>query len=98
MQTVVSSLAADPQELSIFPPLAPAKLLENNQKIGKANINFWNTLTISPFELASYASHLDIIFFRSKSMFSGLHRFFMRSHYDHVGILLKDEAEKLYIL
>jgi hypothetical protein len=31
-------------------------------------------------------------------MVSKLHRFFMRSYYDHVGILLKDEAAKPYIL
>ena len=45
-----------------------------------------------------YASHLDILFMRSRSKISYLHRFFMRSHYNHVGILLKDEMEKAYLL
>jgi hypothetical protein len=29
---------------------------------------------------------------------SSVHRFFMRSDYDHVGLLLKDEAERTYLL
>jgi hypothetical protein len=84
--------------LSIFPKLPVGRLLENNVKIGRTNRNFWNRLTISPQELLAYAGHLDIIFLRSKSTVSYLHRFFMRSYYDHVGILLKDEAERPYLL
>jgi hypothetical protein len=44
-----------------------------------------------------YASHLDIILLRSKNPIFYLHRFFMRSHYDHVGVLIKDESERLFL-
>ena len=64
--------------------------MQSNQKFGKSNVNFWNRLTISSHELFHYASHLDIIFLRSKNPIYYVHRFFMRSYYDHVAILIKD--------
>lgn len=76
--------------LDLFPKLKQENLMENNKKIGKSNANFWNNLTISKHELLKYASHLDIIFMRSKNPISYLHRFFMRSYYDHVAVLIKD--------
>jgi hypothetical protein len=47
--------------------------------------------------LFRYASHLDIIFLRSKNPISYVHRFFMRSYYDHVAILIKDESERVFL-
>lgn len=41
---------------------------------------------------------MDIILLRSKNPIFYLHRFFMRSHYDHVGLLVKDETERLFVL
>ena len=63
-----------------------------------ANVNFWNKITISIHELYSYASHLDIIFFRSKTPGSMFQRLFMRSYFDHVGILLKNELDQIFLL
>ena len=98
MREVVSEIKINLLHLSIYSSIPPSVLLEANQKIGKRNCNFWNKLTISPKELLNYASHMDILFLKSKSIFSYVHRFFMRSEFDHVGILLKDEAEIPYLL
>jgi hypothetical protein len=86
-----------PQVLLDFPRLRSEELLQSNQKIGSSNGNFWNKLTISSGELLRYAGHLDILFLRSRNPFFYLHRFFMRSYYDHVAILVKDEAERVYL-
>ena len=76
---VISDIKINLLHLSIYPRLSASVVLEANQKIGRTNGNFWNKLTISPKELLNYASHMDILFMRSKSTFSTLHRFFMRS-------------------
>lgn len=60
--------------------------------------NYWNKITISVKEMVEYANQLDIIFFRSKKPIASLHRLFMRSQFDHVGILLKDSYNKVLIL
>jgi hypothetical protein len=49
-------------------------------------------MVISTQELLKYGSHMDIVLLRSKNPIFYLHRFFMRSHYDHVGVLVKDET------
>ena len=98
LKQTLSNIKTNLLHLSIFPKIPPAAIMDCHQKIGKSNANFWNRITITPSELMNYGSHLDIIFLRSKSLFSSIHRFFMRSHYDHVGILLKDEMEKPYLL
>jgi hypothetical protein len=86
-----------PQVLGEFPRVRQEELLQANQKFGSSNGNFWNKLTISSGELLRYAGHLDILFLRSRNPFFYLHRFFMRSYYDHVAILVKDETERLYL-
>lgn len=98
LREAIADIKTNLLHLSVFSPLTSERLLESNQKIGKSNQNFWNSINISPKELLIYASHLDIVFLRSRSRFSCLHRFFMRSRYDHVGLLLKDEEGKPYLL
>ena len=90
LKQTVSNIKTNLLHLSIFPKIPPIAIMESHQKFGKSNTNFWNRITITPSELMNYGSHLDILFLRSKSVFSSIHRFFMRSHYDHVGVLLKD--------
>ena len=60
--------------------------------MGISEGNFWNRMMISTQELLKYGSHMDIVLLRSKNPIFYLHRFFMRSHYDHVGVLVKDET------
>jgi hypothetical protein len=71
--------------------------METNFKLGGKSGNFWNNLVISTHELIKYGSHMDIILLRSKNPIFYLHRFFMRSYYDHVAVLIKDETERLFL-
>lgn len=87
-----------PEDLALFPKIKPESLLDNNSKLGISEGNFWNRLIISIPELTKYGSHMDIILMRSKNPIFYLHRFLMRSHFDHVGVLVKDETERLFVL
>ena len=62
------------------------------------NYNFWNRIYVSNQELLTYASHLDIVFFKSKATMASIHRLFMRSSFDHVGLLIRDSCNRLLIL
>lgn len=53
---------------------------------------------ISNKEFLSYANHLDIIFMRSKAGAIKFQRLFMRSYYDHIGIVVKDETNNIFFL
>lgn len=91
LEKVVSRLyALGTEDLELFPKIKSESLLETNFKLSSKTGNFWNSLVISVPELVKYASHLDIILLRSKNPLFYLHRFFMRSYYDHVAILIKD--------
>lgn len=73
-----------------FPKIYIENLLQTNQKIASQyNHNYWNKLDISEHELYAYCSHLDILLLRSKNPVSYLSRFFMRSYYDHVALIIK---------
>ena len=80
------------EDLCLFPKIRKESILESNSKLGISEGNFWNRMLISTQELLKYGSHMDIILLRSKNPIFYLHRFFMRSHYDHVGVLVKDET------
>ena len=73
--------------------------LRNSKQSDKQTRNYyWNKIFISQEEFKSYTSHLDIIFFRSRRSSASLHRLMMRSHFDHVGLLFKDENDCVFVL
>lgn len=45
-----------------------------------------------------FVNQLDIIFFKSKNPITSVHRLFMRSKFDHVGILLRDSHNNILVL
>jgi hypothetical protein len=99
LRKVVESLQSmAPEELLWFPRIRRERLLESNSKLGTSEGNFWNSSLISAQELLKYASHMDLLLLRSKNPIFYLHRLLMRSHFDHVGLLLKDDTERLFVL
>ena len=53
--------------------------------------------SLSIDELDKLADHFDILFFKNKTTMSKMQRFFTKSNYDHVAMVVKIQGHR-YIL
>lgn len=84
--------------MTLYPQISIESLLQMNQKFASQyNYNYWNKLDISVPELCAYSSHLDILLLRSKNPVAYVSRFFMRSYYDHVALVIKSDLHETFV-